>query len=257
MLSDNENILHAEKIKQEPKSPDKEGIASTGEAIGTSAYDFDMASSSDEADGEEVTTWPPSGAVVSSSKTVEGNLELLMKVFPYVDNQILTMTLKACNNDAILAIESLIKDNSTKPITPIPPQHHASTPQRVSVLQRMPYNTAMVRPGVLQSRGAPFASAYPGYVHGFGSHSLTSPMLQQWNRVQEHPYSFHGGKSPWCNTLPNQPLCKMPIYSRAFVSPNLPHNTSEETCKYCFKLLSAEDKYCSQCGQKTSANDYS
>lgn len=213
-----------------------------------------MATSSDEDDTEET---PPSPSGVNSAKNGEANLGLLVKVFPHLDKQILTMILKACNNDLIQTIETLIHENPSKPVTPIPPLPHTSLGQRISLIPpHMPFNPTMPRPAVLQPGGLPFAAAvYPGYVHGFGPHGANSPGIHQWKQTRESAYRLHGGKTPWCITLPSQPFCKKAVYSRALVSPNLLNKTMEEKCENCSKLLSASDKFCSQCGNMTSTKD--
>lgn len=246
-------MVEVENIKKERTSPENERVNSTEEDLAESPSDFNMESSSDEDDAEEVPTSSPSMAVHSSAKTGEANLVLLKKVFPHLDHQILIMILKACENDLVRAIESLVQDKAMKPFTPIPPMPHTSPAQRVSMLQHMPFGTAMARPAVLQSGGVPFAAVYPGYVHGIGSHGASSPGVHQWNRLQKTPYGFHGDKTPWCITLPNQTFCnKSAFSSRALASPELPSKTSEGKCEDCMKVLNVGDKFCSQCGKMTS-----
>ena len=249
-------MVHFNNVKEERTSPQQ--FESPDDTSRTTSPD--SATSSDEDDTEDIPTSLSLISEQSSLNSVESNIGLLTKVFPHIEKPILMMILKACENNVIKAIQSLVQDNAMKQCTLIPPRvpnlHHLPPQipvQRLPMFQPIPYSPTFTSPPrMLQTNGLQFNAFYPGQIN-----SQMTNLLGLSPRVPLNPCTISGNKSPWCLAIPNQPFNKAPLLPRTLVSPPTEISKSGfyKNCPECQNTLNISDRFCSRCGTMVSAND--
>ncbi len=247
--------MNFKNIKEERTSP----LQSESPVETSRTTSPDSATSSDEEDIEDIPTLQSPISEQPLSNSLESNLALITKVFPHVDKHILVMILKACENNVIKAIESLVQDNAMKQFTPISPRvptiHHLPPQipmQRLPMFQHLPHSPTLTSPPRMsQTSGLQFTAFYPSQINA----RVTNPL--GFNpRVLENPYTMPGNKRPCCLAIPNQPFNKKPLLSGSLVSPiQLRKPGVHRNCFECQNILNVGDKFCSQCGGMVLANE--